>query len=97
MPMLGAQGLLAGRNLYRATTAVIRDLGFSGFIRPLTAHKGKWRIMLTQILTGLHSVACYDTQGDVEDVMILTLQSSTFLFYVITYHFHLLMACTFPS
>jgi hypothetical protein len=32
-PMLGAQGLWAGRDLYRATPAVIRDLGFSGLIR----------------------------------------------------------------
>jgi hypothetical protein len=30
-------------------------------------------------------------------VMILTLQSSTFLFYVVTYHFHLRMVCTSPS
>jgi hypothetical protein len=32
-PMLGAQGLWAGRGLYRATPAVTRDLGFSGLIR----------------------------------------------------------------
>ena len=32
-PMLGAQGLWAGRDLYRATPAVTRDLGFSGLIR----------------------------------------------------------------
>jgi hypothetical protein len=32
-PMLGSQGLWAGRNLYRATLTVTRDLGFSGFIR----------------------------------------------------------------
>jgi hypothetical protein len=31
------------------------------------------------------------------NVMILTLQSSTFPFYVVTYHFHLLMVCTSPS
>ena len=29
--------------------------------------------------------------------MILTLQSSTFLFYVVTYHFRLLMVCISPS
>jgi hypothetical protein len=29
-PMLGAQGLWAGNDLYRATPAVTRDLGFSG-------------------------------------------------------------------
>jgi hypothetical protein len=32
-PMLGAQGLWAGRDLYRATPAVTRDLSFSGLIR----------------------------------------------------------------
>jgi hypothetical protein len=31
------------------------------------------------------------------NVMILTLQSSTLLFYVVTYHFHQLMVCTSPS
>jgi hypothetical protein len=41
--MLGAQGLWAGRDLYRATSAVTRDLGFSRLIRmkwPLTICKG---------------------------------------------------------
>jgi hypothetical protein len=32
-PMHGAQGLWAGRGLYRATPAVTRGLGFSGLIR----------------------------------------------------------------
>jgi hypothetical protein len=32
LSMLGAQGLWAGRDLYRATLAVTRDLGFSGLI-----------------------------------------------------------------
>jgi hypothetical protein len=32
-PMLGAQSFWAGRDLYRATPAVTRDLDFSGFIR----------------------------------------------------------------
>jgi hypothetical protein len=31
------------------------------------------------------------------NVMILTLQLSTFSFYVVTYHFHLLMVCMSPS
>jgi hypothetical protein len=31
--MLGAQGLSAGRDLYRATPTVTRDLGFSGLIQ----------------------------------------------------------------
>jgi hypothetical protein len=47
-PLLGAQDLWAGRNLYRATPAVTRSSGFSGLIRrtalfsrlPLTTHKG---------------------------------------------------------
>jgi hypothetical protein len=49
--MIGAQGLWAGRNLYRATPAVTRGFGFSGLIRrtasvqsPLMTHKGAWRI-----------------------------------------------------
>jgi hypothetical protein len=33
MSMLSAQGLWAGRDLYSATSAVTRDLGFSGLIR----------------------------------------------------------------
>jgi hypothetical protein len=45
--LLGAQGLWAGRDLYRATPAVTRDLGFSGLIR-----KGP-----------PHLVASYDTEG----------------------------------
>jgi hypothetical protein len=35
-PMLGAQGLWAGRDLFRATSAVTRSLGFSGLIRRTT-------------------------------------------------------------
>jgi hypothetical protein len=50
--MLGAQGLWVRRDLYRATPAVTRDLGFSGFIQR----------------TAPFSVASYDTQGDVEDL-----------------------------
>jgi hypothetical protein len=45
--MLCAQGLWAGRDLYRATPAVTRDLGFSGLIR-----RGCRGTLLTQILTG---------------------------------------------
>jgi hypothetical protein len=49
-PMLGAQGLWAGKGLYRATPAVTRGLSFSGLIRRtapfsrLLRHKGVWRI-----------------------------------------------------
>jgi hypothetical protein len=50
--MLGAQGIWAGRDLYRATLTVTRGLGFSGLIRRTT----------------LYLVASYDTQGCVEDL-----------------------------
>jgi hypothetical protein len=49
-PVLGAQGLWTGRDLYRATPVVTRDLGFSGLIRRTTPfsrllpHEGMWRI-----------------------------------------------------
>jgi hypothetical protein len=50
-PMLVTQGLWVGRDLYRATPAVTRDLGFSGLIRrtapfwsPLATYEGMWRI-----------------------------------------------------
>jgi hypothetical protein len=48
-PMLGAQGHWAGRDIYRATPAVTRDLGFPGLIRRTTPF--------------CDSVASYDTQG----------------------------------
>jgi hypothetical protein len=58
-PMLGAQGLWAGRDLYRATPTVTRDLGFSGHIRRtapfsrLLRHtRGCVGSILTRILTG---------------------------------------------
>jgi hypothetical protein len=58
-PMLGAQGLWARRDLYRATPAVTRDLGFSGLIRKtapfsrLLRHtRGCGVSILTRILTG---------------------------------------------
>jgi hypothetical protein len=59
-PMLGAQGLWAGRDLYRATPAVTRDLGFSGLIRrtaPFNRLLRHTRVcggsILTRILTGV--------------------------------------------
>jgi hypothetical protein len=58
-PMLGAQGLWAGRDLYRATPAVTQRLGFSGLIwrnaqfsRLLRHTRGCWGSILAQILTG---------------------------------------------
>jgi hypothetical protein len=60
-PMLGALGLWAGRDLYRATLVVTQDLGFSGLIwrtapfSHLLRHtRGCGGPILTQILTGLH-------------------------------------------
>jgi hypothetical protein len=58
-PMLSALGLWAGRNLYRATPSVTRDLGLSDLIqrtapcsRLLRHAKGCWGSTLTRILTG---------------------------------------------
>jgi hypothetical protein len=60
-PMLGAQGLWVGRDLYRTTPTVTRDLGFSGLIqrtapfsRLLRHAWGCGGPILTRILTGLH-------------------------------------------
>jgi hypothetical protein len=69
--MLGAQGLWAGRDLYRATPAVTRGLGFSGLIRRtapfsrfLQHTRGCGGPFLTRILTGkfstiIRDVRCY--------------------------------------
>jgi hypothetical protein len=54
-PMLGAQGLWAGMDLYRATPAVTRDLNFSGLMRSEGPS---------------HSVTSYDTQGDLENLFL---------------------------
>jgi hypothetical protein len=52
-PMLGAQDLWAGKDLYHATPPLTRDISFSGVIRRtapfcrilhLTTHKGVWQI-----------------------------------------------------
>jgi hypothetical protein len=58
-PMLGAQGVWAGRDLYRATPAVTRGVGFSGLIwrtapfsRLLRHTRGCGGSILTRILTG---------------------------------------------
>jgi hypothetical protein len=56
-PMFGAQGLWAGRDLYRVTPAVTRDLGFSGLIQKTTPfsrllrHTRVCESILTRILT----------------------------------------------
>jgi hypothetical protein len=68
-PMVNAQGFWAGRDLYRATPAVTRELGFPGLIRKtapfsrLLRHTRGYGKSITRILTGPHSVAFYDTQG----------------------------------
>jgi hypothetical protein len=61
-PMVGAQGLWAGRDLCRATPTVTRNLGFSGLIRRtapinhLLRHAwGCGGPILTRILTGAHA------------------------------------------
>jgi hypothetical protein len=69
--LLGAQGLWAGRDLYRVTPAVTRDIGFFGLIR-MTAPFSRllrhaWGCggpILTRILTGLPSrrQGKYETQ-----------------------------------
>jgi hypothetical protein len=62
-PMLSIQGLCAGRDLYRATPTVARDLGFSGHIRRtapinrLLRHAWGCRgPILTRILTGCAAI-----------------------------------------
>jgi hypothetical protein len=49
------------------------------------------------ILLNIDSNGRLNTSLYMTNVMILTLQLSSFLFYVVTYHFHLLMVCTSPS
>jgi hypothetical protein len=41
-PMLGAQGLRAGRDLYRATPTATRDLGLYGLIRKTGTYVPQW-------------------------------------------------------
>jgi hypothetical protein len=73
-PMLGVQGLVAGRDIYHATPTVTtgpwffwshpKDRPIQSFF---TTHKGAWRIYSNP---GLHSVASYDTQKTVVDIFI---------------------------
>jgi hypothetical protein len=51
-------------------------------------------ILLNIDSNGRLTTSRYDKRNDFND---LTLQSSTFLFYVVPYHFHLLMMCISPS
>jgi hypothetical protein len=41
-PMLGVQGLWAGRDLYRTTPTATRDLGLYGLIRKTGTHVPQW-------------------------------------------------------
>jgi hypothetical protein len=71
--MLVAQGLWAGRGLYRATPAVTRDFGFmrrTPFSYFFRHERGSWWPILTQTLTRPHSVASYNMQGDAEDLFL---------------------------
>jgi hypothetical protein len=76
-PMLGAQGLWAGRDLYHVTLTMTRDLGFSGLIRRTTPFSRLLRHVwgcrgpiLTRIFTAVslegptYVVSSYDTQGN---------------------------------
>jgi hypothetical protein len=76
-PMLGAQGLWAGRDRYRATPAVTRDLGFSGLIRRtaqfsrlLRRTRGCGGSILTRILTG---VDVWRTMTDSKQIILIRL------------------------
>jgi hypothetical protein len=73
--MLGAQGLWAGRGLYRATSAATQGLCFSGLLRRtapfsclLRRATGCGKSILTWIPTGPHYITSYKTQGDVKDL-----------------------------
>jgi hypothetical protein len=64
-------------DLFRATPAVTRGLGFSGLIRSTAAFcrllrhtRGCGGFIPTRILTGSHSVTSYDKQGDAEDLFL---------------------------
>jgi hypothetical protein len=66
-PMLCAQGLWAGRDIYRATPAVTQDLGFSGLIRRTAPFSRLLRHMrgcdgsiLTRILTAPFRIRIYE-------------------------------------
>jgi hypothetical protein len=74
--MLGAHGLWAGSDFYRATYALTLGIIFPvssevpPILSPLTTRKGVLRTILTRNLTGPHSVVgyLYDTQGDAKNL-----------------------------
>jgi hypothetical protein len=76
-PMLTAQGLWAGRDIYRATSALTQGLGFSGLIRRtapfscLLQHtRGCGGYIIIRILMGPLSIISFDTQGDAKDLFL---------------------------
>jgi hypothetical protein len=85
-PMLGAQGLWAGRDLYRATPAVTRDLGFSGLIwrtapfsRLLRHTRGCGGSILTRILTGVYQL---ETVGFIPVTVLLHFHDRYFIYNI---------------
>jgi hypothetical protein len=70
-PMLGAQGLWAGRDLYRATPAVTRDLGFSGLIR----RTAPFSRLLRHTRSVWRTYSNPDAHGSIAKIMIISYQS----------------------
>jgi hypothetical protein len=69
-PMLGAHGLGAGKDLYRATPAVTQGLGFTGLIRRSVPFShllrnawGCWGPILTRIPTDLNEIGSDTHRG----------------------------------
>jgi hypothetical protein len=78
---LGAQGLWAGRDLYqanlrwhRASVFPVSSQGPPPFNCLLRLARGCGGPILTKILSGPHSIASYDTQGNVEDLKTFKMQ-----------------------
>jgi hypothetical protein len=68
-PMLGAQGLWAGRDLYRATPAVTRDLGLSDLIRRTAPYSRLLRH--TRGCEGSILISNPDPQGEINTCKII--------------------------
>jgi hypothetical protein len=96
-PMLSALGLWAGRDLYRATSAVTRDLGFSGLIlrtTPFSLLLRHTRVrggrILTRILTGKVgniSISSFSSLLNVYSSYILLIYSSIWFSFLDVYSF----------
>jgi hypothetical protein len=78
--MLDAQGLWAGRDLYRATPAATWGLGFPGLIRRtaypfsrLLRHtRGCWGPILTLTLTGTQREICWNNHEVLQFMFVFT-------------------------